>query len=236
MNTRPPRISAFTLIELLVVIVIIAILAALALPAITSTIQKANSAKSIANLKQIGAGIASWSADNDGWVIATRGNPGVGGVGWWHEALTNYVGNVQPEGVRPTGIWANPLSKLKNMGSRRGDYGKNIHINEVHPSAPDFVFDVNFPPLKFASITIPSRIFLVAESAMINGTGKPVEQARDIANYNVQGSLVDYIPKKANVLFCDMSVRAVNPKDTNQVTPSGGWNNRLPPWRPDRLQ
>lgn len=56
---------AFTLVELLVVIAIIAILASLALPSAGPIIERGRSAKCVGNLRQIGAAVQQYIADND---------------------------------------------------------------------------------------------------------------------------------------------------------------------------
>jgi prepilin-type N-terminal cleavage/methylation domain-containing protein len=59
------NLRAFTLVELLVVIAIIAILAAMASPAIGPVIERGRSAKCVGNLRQIGASVQQYVADND---------------------------------------------------------------------------------------------------------------------------------------------------------------------------
>lgn len=58
--------NAFTLVELLVVIAIIAILATLALPQVTKIQEGGRKSKCASNLKQLGAAVRLYMADNDG--------------------------------------------------------------------------------------------------------------------------------------------------------------------------
>ncbi|MEI6499426.1 MAG: DUF1559 domain-containing protein [Armatimonadota bacterium] len=60
------RKSGFTLIELLVVIAIIAILAAILFPVFAKAREKARQSACLSNMKQIGLGLMSYTADYDG--------------------------------------------------------------------------------------------------------------------------------------------------------------------------
>jgi len=59
------NLRGFTIVELLVVIAIIAILASAAFPAIGPMIERGRSAKCAGNLRQIGAAVQQYVADND---------------------------------------------------------------------------------------------------------------------------------------------------------------------------
>ena len=69
MNRRPDRPAAgFTLTELLVVIAIIAVLAAILLPVFSVVRRGGDRTKCVANLRQIGAAIGSYTADHEGYL------------------------------------------------------------------------------------------------------------------------------------------------------------------------
>lgn len=86
------RTSGFTLIELLVVIAIIAILAALAFPLAKRMIGSGHTGKATANLRQIGALMASYSADHNNHLPILLD---WGGGGWyppWQGRLSENAG------------------------------------------------------------------------------------------------------------------------------------------------
>lgn len=67
---------AFTLIELLVVIAVIGILAVMLLPALAGTKAKSLQAFCATQLRQIGAGMAVYAADNNDYVVTANGAGG----------------------------------------------------------------------------------------------------------------------------------------------------------------
>ena len=65
--TRNRAENAFTLVELLVVIGIIAVLISILLPTLNMARAQAGSVKSLANLRQLGAGLVLYKSDNKGF-------------------------------------------------------------------------------------------------------------------------------------------------------------------------
>ncbi|MGD0744052.1 MAG: type II secretion system protein [Verrucomicrobiota bacterium] len=66
----------FTLIELLVIITIIALLATMLLPALAGTKAKSLNAYCMTQLRQIGAGMAVYAAENNDYVVSARNGGG----------------------------------------------------------------------------------------------------------------------------------------------------------------
>lgn len=98
--------SAFTLIELLVVIAIIALLAAILFPVFSRARDNARRSTCMANLKQVGLGMAQYVQDNDQrfppiFQTGAIGTPPDGhlffGPGWmsWQQIIYPYVKNHQ---------------------------------------------------------------------------------------------------------------------------------------------
>ncbi len=108
------RVPGFTLIELLVVIAIIAILAAIILPVLASARIRAQQAQDLNNLKQLAAGIFTFSGDNNntyppaGWDNGTSTME----IGW-DAYIYSYIGggSGQPSDSLSQGTFANdPVS------------------------------------------------------------------------------------------------------------------------------
>jgi prepilin-type N-terminal cleavage/methylation domain-containing protein/prepilin-type processing-associated H-X9-DG protein len=63
---KPSARRAFTLVEMLVVLAVLAVLVVLLFPALSSAIESSRRSKCLGNLKQIGAAVFAFAADNNG--------------------------------------------------------------------------------------------------------------------------------------------------------------------------
>jgi prepilin-type N-terminal cleavage/methylation domain-containing protein/prepilin-type processing-associated H-X9-DG protein len=164
------RKSGFTLIELLVVIAIIAILAALAFPLAKRMIAAGHTGKATANLRQIGALMASYTADNNNClpVLVHWDNYD---KTWWQRVLSESAGlPVKDPGKdlerRLVDCFYDPA--LSKGSHPYGDFGGNQAIMaDYNPWDPASA--ANKTGARLASIGAPSKKVLVASAKIPSG-------------------------------------------------------------------
>jgi len=220
--------TGFTLVELLVVIAIIAILAAIILPIGKRMMESSNASKCASNLRQLYVAANRWSADNDGWMLqqAPSGRNADNRINCgWPTALFPYltpgldVWKSSDVGKRPNGVFACPSSKKLNdavNSTGYGDYSKNIIVNRAIPAT-----NAAYPSFKIGGMDNMSKIIFLADS----------DGFRDLSAFRSNGYIVNRHNGKANVLFYDGHVEALNSSDTNQI-PLGASAVWSPPWQP----
>ena len=106
--------DAFTLIELLVVIAIIGVLAALLWPAANAMLDRSKASQCVSNLRQLGASIHSYAADNNGRLPFIGSDDFGRGVYWFNLISPAY--NISP---------TNSSSKCSRSSSPRRSNGRS---------------------------------------------------------------------------------------------------------------
>jgi len=159
----------FTLIELLVVIAIIAILAALAFPLGSRMIAEGHKGKATSNLRQIGALMASYAADNNNClpVLIRWGNED---ATWLQRVLSESAGlPIKPAKDlerRLADIFYDPA--LGKDSHPYGDFGGNqAIISDYNPWLPGSNANARGTPL--SSIGTPSKKVLMASAKIPSG-------------------------------------------------------------------
>ena len=135
------KLSAFSLVELLTVIAIIAILASLIIAAVSRVRNRANGAREISNLRQIGVALQQYVGDNDGAypflnVASDKiSDPKASPTDFWNLQLAKYV----PHRVTmedQNSVFQSPLVKKENRHPI-SDYGANMAVfRDANPGNP----------------------------------------------------------------------------------------------------
>lgn len=177
---RCPYFAGFTLVELLVVIAIIAILATLLFPAIQGAIARAHTAQCLGNLRQIGAGFAGYSAENNGKLPYYSSNQPSPPYKHWADHILPFcdasavenkggssgsAGNINRDTYRAVKLFdcpglPNPPKNSTNgsLYTRGYQYHMTGLIAEKNPNNPDSLE-------RFAEIKRPSRFIIVTDYA-----------------------------------------------------------------------
>jgi len=212
------RSFAFTLLELLAVIAIVGLLSAMILPAIHKARQSAKQASCASNLRQLHLATTMYLAEND-WKMFPFAQQVPEGRLWYFGLEGGYAMGT-PEGTRPLdktrarlypyirsigGIEVCPSFdyrsghlKLKFRGASYG-YGINYYIlNSEFPKEKD------------------SQITLFADCAQVNTFQPPASPSNPLLEefyyINAYEKTAHFRHgKRANVVFCDGHVRAIEP-------------------------
>ncbi len=219
MKKHPKHREGFTLTELLVVISIIIVLAVLIVAIVGRAREGARKSASSNNLRQIGVAVASFVAENNGYLPASRSSMGV----YWPQIVWPYAESLD--------IYMLPMSPKRPMDSKMNDgegyfpMTDNAAMNpQKQPIRWNYVINGGAPKLPFAEladdgkplpgignglsrpynqITDPARTLMMAEgtSWWLNAEAKPgSSRIRTWSNGT------------ANILWCDGSLQLLNPK------------------------
>jgi len=165
MTARPNFRSGFTLIELLAVLAVIAILSAILIPAVQATRLKAQQAESASNMRQIGAAMRLYAANNNNRLPETA-HTAVAGQSWIF-TLEEYLEDCDAVRICP----ADPKGedRLKAGGT---SYVLNSFL--FVPQMDPFGQSIGGPTNNLTAIRNPSRTimaFTVSDSQSIGETG-----------------------------------------------------------------
>jgi prepilin-type processing-associated H-X9-DG protein len=214
-RTTRKHIRGFTLIELLVVVTMIIVLAALAFMSFGRIRDGSRRAASLGNLRQLGIGLTTFVAENNGFLPMSRR----GGT-YWPTQIHPYVGSsvfLRPGSVDqpasatvPDGYFAGVSALTADGKPIRWNYiinggGANLPFYEA-PGSEGNPDNARGYSRSFASIEAPHRTVFMAEGKegnwWFNNVGARTDSPRIYRWKN--GS--------SNVLFGDGSTRNLNPR------------------------
>lgn len=231
----PARRDAFTLVELLTVIAIIGVLAAIIILGVGKARASADTAKCVANLRQLGVATGLYATDNKGeipyanYYMETNVRSA--------DKLAPYLDVKFPSAAElaatpqlPADPFRCPAAAHPARSGNKTHYGKNFFIN----SQKDYDTDARRIGYRLADISQPSRYYYLADAVPVSGQQQASWQIGSV------GSNTGELPAsklgvelrhsgKANILFLDFHVETL---DARQI---GNWSWNYPgtpPWCP----
>ena len=213
------RNRGFTLVELLVTITIIIVLAALSFMGITRTREAAQRSASAANLRQFAVAMTGFSAENNGFLPATRN-----GSKYWPQFVYPYLPSTDP--------FLRPGSKNRPIGSANDGDGyfamadDSARTPENKPIRWNYVINGGAATLPFSELGADGK----ALPGIASGLSRPLIQVENptrtimLAEGNgafwINGEAKTNCSRmrkwsngKCNILWFDGSVQSLSPKD-----------------------
>lgn len=236
------------MVEILVTTAIMGVLAALLMSGVKGASNKGKEARCVSNLRQVGIGMMTYAAENDGnlpWATIKDGTElgnqlGLTGDYMWSKQLGPYL----PQRGSATSLTAQQNEVFVCPAARYQGFGPKTISSTYNSSSTLFYFtsssslgaaggDVDIPRRKLATVENPSQTILVSEGKQSGTAGSCASSVRwDQANADFQQAApagTTYFDfrhsEKMNVAYADGHVGTLPFKDRAQIL-RANWEGR----------